>query len=487
MPKYKITDKTTGQSLVVSGDAPPSEQTISEIFSQRGGNAQQAQKTAQPQTLMQKRFPEMIQAGKTLRGGENMIADPNSSTLAGGARVARSVVESASAPLGMIDRAIRGRLESPTTSPIERTLVGGGLDAMNAIGQGANYVGKKINQATLGLAGGVLGHNLGTTPQKASQIYREVPELMGTLSSVVLPAYAGKVAGKSVPAVKNMVNENRISKGMQELKEVAPPTNKELGYDQHLKVASRYIAEQERLTPINPKAELSPIRQAVDNVKMAKQRLWDEKISPVIEKNYAVTIDGANIGKAIKDNVSSYTLRHEPRLAKMVEDYADSFNGKLSIKDLNDAVAELNAKTNAYQKALPEVKAMMENADPIISAKIRAVEAMRDELYGKLDELGNPEVRQLKKDYGSLKQIQTAIERKVVPAERGTKTGSFYETPFGAGVKTVATVGTAMNNLPLAAAGGSMALLKRYLIDRNKPNPKITRSFERLGKSNLMP
>lgn len=448
------------------------------------------------------------QSVQSMKSGIRSSAEKlNRGSIVGGtAQTLNTGFETAFSPFTMADQKIRSMFPAPNTDAprdvfsmqTAGNVVNAGLDVASLIPQLLSGVGSGLTKAGIGLYGGVAGHNLGTSPENAGDIYREVPKLGGNIATVGLPSAIGKYAPKVTPMVKEAVNNSRIEKGMKEIKDVAPPTSKELNYDQHLKTASKYIAEQERLTPINPKAELSPIRQAVDNVKQAKERLWNDKIAPVISQHGNVLIDGGEIANSIRGSISSYTKKHDPSAVSALEDYARTFekydangnkvgNIEIPISDLNTYVTELNARTSAFQKALPDVQALTENARPKIKGEVIAVEKMRELLYDKLDQLGNPEVKQLKKDYGSLMQIQKAIERKVVPTERGKQSGSFYETPFGMAVKTTATLGTAAHNLPLAAAGGSMALLQRYLIGRNKPNPKITRGFERLGKSNLQP
>lgn len=448
------------------------------------------------------------QSVQSIKSGVRGSAEKlNRGSIVGGtAQTLNTGFETAFSPFTIADQKIRSAFPQPN-SEVPRdvfsmqtagNVVNAGLDVASLLPKLLSSIGEGATKAGIGLYGGIAGHNLGTTPENAGDIYREVPKLGGNIATVGIPSAVAKVAPKIIPAIKEGVNNSRIEKGMKEIKDVAPPTSKELNYDQHLKTASKYIAEQERITPINPKAELSPIRQAVDNVRQAKERLWNDKIAPAIQKNGNVMIDGGEIANSIRSSISEYTKKHDPNAVSALEDYARTFekydqagnkvgNIEIPISDLNTYVTELNARTSAFQKALPDVQALTENARPKIKGEVVAVEKMRELLYDKLDQLGSPEVKQLKKDYGSLMQVQKAIERKIIPAERGNKTGSFYETPFGAGVKTVAAVGTAMNNLPLATAGGSMALLKRYLIDRNKPNPKITRAFDRLGKSNLNP
>ena len=97
------------------------------------------------------------------------------------------------------------------------------------------------------------------------------------------------------------------------------------------------------------------------------------------------------------------------------------------------------------------------------------------------------DVRELRKDYGALADIHKALERKIVSSERQGTSNSFYMKPFGTAVAGAATIeGLAHAPLTTLSAGG-MGLIRRLLIDRNKPNPTINRAFGRLGKSDLTP
>lgn len=60
MGTYKVTDPTTGKSVSLTGDSPPTETELNDIFSQIGGENQSAQQqSSQPQQDPTASFPEM--------------------------------------------------------------------------------------------------------------------------------------------------------------------------------------------------------------------------------------------------------------------------------------------------------------------------------------------------------------------------------------------------------------------------------------------
>lgn len=76
MPTYKVTDPNTGKTIKLTGDSPPTEQELEEIFSKIGGQKQQPQ---QEQQAPKESVPQMLgrnlaQAGtKTIDQGANIL------------------------------------------------------------------------------------------------------------------------------------------------------------------------------------------------------------------------------------------------------------------------------------------------------------------------------------------------------------------------------------------------------------------------------
>lgn len=299
---------------------------------------------------------------------------------------------------------------------------------------------------------------------------------------------------KSAPQnISKNINSSRVNDFKSTVKRVAPPTAKELNYEQHLAKATDYIREEAKTMQFDP--SVSPIRQATDVVAGAKERLWNEKIAPAIDKNKDVTVSGGEVAKAIRESISPYTKRHEPLKAEALENYARTFedwsaDGKskvgdyqIPISELNKNITELNAKTSAFQKATGGEKALIENSNARVNGEVRAVEKMRELLYDKLDEVGSPEVRGLKQDYGSLMQVHKALERNIVKIEKGDRSSSFYAKPFGTAVAAGATLEALKNNPKVAVPALLIGAIRKVTLDRNKPQPSIERAFRNLSKS----
>jgi hypothetical protein len=458
----------------------------------------------QPQAKEQLTAPSTTATQRIISAGNAPLATiqqgieqaKRGNVIAGGANIASGAI---SAPFAPISSALQAVREIPFAGNIIANMAESpfrlGSEALNLAGsgiqKGLDVIGVPKNVQNFGL------------PERQSQ---EASQAVGGLTQSVAPLlFAPKIGQtikeqlpKAVEATKTGIETRRVGKAQEEIKRVAPPTSKELNYDQALKRATPYIAEQHRANPITSNSELSPFRQATEIVADAKAKLWDEKIAPQIERHANETIDGKQIADNIRSGISKYVKEHEPTVAQRIEDYARTFenydkSGKflsskeIPLSDANSYIKELNAKTRTYQKGSDVIKAQMEAADPNVASKVSAVEALRDAAYDKLESFGEKDVRELRKDYGSLAQIHRALERRIVPAERGTTSSSFYAKPFGTGVATAATVEGFVRHPKVTSLALVTGILRKALLDRDKPNPTIERAFGRLGKTSLEP
>lgn len=349
------------------------------------------------------------------------------------------------------------------------------LSAVNAVSQAVPAVGNVLNKVSTPIQSIM---NPQTETGKATA---------GTLDNLL--QYAILKNGQTIQDIpKNMVANRaagQIEKATSEIKKVAPPTTKELNYEPLLQRAEPYIAEQQRLTPINPKLPESPIRQATNMVAEAKNSLWS-KVEKPIQENKDLPIDNNYVAGQILQSIPDFIKRTEPKKAQAIADYAESFRGEpISLGQANEYLKTLNAQAKAYEKATPVEKALMENGDPTVLAKVTAADALREEMLNTLP--NGADVMELRKDYGSLAQVHKALERNIVKTEKGGGSGSFYGKPFGTAVATGATIEGLAHSPITTALAGATGLIRKALLERNKSNPTIQRAFERLGKSNLTP
>lgn len=478
MGKYKITDPQSGKSVLVTGDTPPTQDDVEEIFGRsRQQKPQLPTNTERLISNLQTPFQKILPNNPIMQGIGKTLDLPMGipATIANGmakAGQAKSVPEFASG----ITQAGAGI----TALPIAPFVSGmSALSGVPVIGNMMNKVSTPVQSLTQPTS--ETGKNIASTADNILQMVmaRQKPQ-------------AEQLISNAPKAISQNINSGKIAKSQAEIKRVAPPTAKELNYDQHLQKATPYIAEEAKITKIDP--NVSPIRQATEVVANAKERLWNEKIAPAIESNKNVMVDGGEVANAIRSSISEYTKKHDPNSVSALEDYARTFelydqqgkktgNVQIPIGDLNNYVTELNARTNAFQKSTPDVQALTENARPKIKGEVVAVDKMRELLYDKLDETGNPEIRGLKKDYGSLMQIHKALQRNIVKTERGSQSSSFYGKPFGTAVAVGSTLHALQSNPKVAIPAMVIGTIRKYTLDRNKPQPTIERAFNRLAKT----
>jgi hypothetical protein len=416
------------------------------------------------------------------------------SYVAGGAQAGNAALQTALSPFSYADTGIRQATGAMAQSgnPMAQgadAIVNLALDALGLIPKAGSAIGSGLTKAGLGYAG-LVAPNLGTTPQNAQEIRTELPKLAGTVGSIIAPtklSQASRAVGVGAEKFGVAREASQIKKAGTEIKKVAPPQPKELNYDQALNRATPYIAEQARLTPLEKKSDISQVRQTTELLATAKDRLWNEKITPQLEAHPNEVINGTEIAAEIRKSIPEYTKRTDPKLAQSIEDYAQTFDGNISLAEANSFIKELNAKTSAYQKSPPTTKALMETMNPKLSSEITAVNALRDVVYKKLGELGERNVIELRKDYGALAQIHKAMERNIVKAEKDATSQSFYGKPFGTAVAAGATMEGLIHAPITTSLAGTIGFIRRTILQRNKPNPTVNRAIGRLEKSKLEP
>lgn len=106
MPRYKVTDPTTGKSLSLTGDSPPTEQELNDIFSQVHGD----QTSMTPEFQQDKSYPAEATMPPEQKLLENTMAATSGFTLPG-----------AVASLASGAKALLSRSESPLAQAIVNT------------------------------------------------------------------------------------------------------------------------------------------------------------------------------------------------------------------------------------------------------------------------------------------------------------------------------------------------------------------------------
>lgn len=354
--------------------------------------------------------------------------------------------------------------------------VPGAAAAMNAFG--GTVQGLREMSPGTGEAIDAVSNPFQSVIQPTSRAGKAAAGLADIGTQVLGYGMAAKGARRYAPEA---VKARGFEKGVKDFRKAAPPTAKELNLNESLKRAAPYLGEQERLNPISKTSDVSPVRQAYEAIAEAKRSVW-EKAESAVNRHPEALVDGSEISRSIRENISDYVRKHEPQTAAKIEAYAETFNRPIPIQEAWQFISELNARTQRYQKGTPEVQAQLATAFPNVASEVAAVDALRGSVFSRLAQYGERDVAELRKDYGALSAVQKATERNIVKAERDPRYSGYGSSAAGAGrmAETQFLIGS--SNPKAVLFGGIVGLLRDVVTKRNEPNPAMARAMRSFGK-----
>lgn len=83
----------------------------------------------------------------------------------------------------------------------------------------------------------------------------------------------------------------------------------------------------------------------------------------------------------------------------------------MTVSEAEQSLEHLNSEliNSGYWKKLPHERAAAEKADPEIASRVAAANALREQLYDRLEILGEPNVQSLKREYGAIANVENEI------------------------------------------------------------------------------
>ena len=272
--------------------------------------------------------------------------------------------------------------------------------------------GKAVEEGLVGAAGGGVGGGLG---ESASALAGIVAKRFGVGTTAVEEATTG---------IKPRKRNFKFAENFQT-------------------AAPRMDAEA---TAIKPET----IEDWADTAKAARQKLWDTEIQPLVDQHKDVPLDGDAIANRIRAAIPDTMKQYSPAEAKKIEDLANQWTSgggmghqamavpahNTFVGNAEKALEHYNAlvgKTGYWEKS-PSVRADLMKTDGELAGNMATANAIRDELYGKLDEFekmrvqGQPtypaqgvpaatvparNIQQLKKEYGALRNVEDEIRGRI--------------------------------------------------------------------------
>jgi hypothetical protein len=178
-----------------------------------------------------------------------------------------------------------------------------------------------------------------------------------------------------------------------------------------------------RLVDANAANPIKTVGEFGDLAHDAADNLWKNEIQPQIDRHAETVIDTTPIRDQIRTGITSTMKKYFPDEAASMEQFANLFNGKTTVGEANNDLQAFNAKLKGYYRLSPEARAAIGKTDGDLSALQNAADGMREQLYTTLEANGEKIPRDLRKQYGALKSIESVFDKRATVADRQAPLG----------------------------------------------------------------
>jgi hypothetical protein len=357
----------------------------------------------------------------------------------------------------------------------------GTVGAAKSLGKGA------LRQAVkTGIKGGAVSGGLAGL---GGELQSEDPTLGGSFKNTLKGAAVGGAIGGVVSAVPAAgVQGFRAVRGTaREVKNfIAPevdvalikaikPSANNTGFKQALQTVLPDINETSELakTPIR---NLENLAQAI---KATKNRIWDT-YQALLGPNADATIDGNKVADAMMSSIDCRFASQNPQRVERIAAIADTYRKQISLKDAEDFLQSANNDLYSYY-AKNKVGKKVALGDPETAYIVKEAEALRDALYGKLNDLTGKNAGALKQKYGALLNIENEVIKRINVAARQNPENLAEQVSFAQGVGRVLK-SAANTEFGDAIQGAGQIVGARYLKNKNTSDALIQTAFSKLKK-----
>lgn len=360
-----------------------------------------------------------------------------------------------------------GHLFTPPESTDEKvaSALGPGLPAYRAV--------KGLGQQTYGFGKDIL---TGSPEQKAHGVAGLTTELgsmfLGGKKAPEAVADAAKIPGR----IAESVDAGRVGKATGELKNaITSGVTPDFGKHLDRAISKGYLHDIEKT--VKPK----DMRAAAEAVLDRADRIQKDVVKPAINRHPFETVSGDEVGKVVNDIFTPEMEKFFPEALKKIAKETGRYAGKpITLPEANFLIEKLNAINRSLDKAAPESSSAAQRVNVSKAASKAAVVKLRELLYDKLEQLGEPNIREAQKDYGSLREVGEAMRKNVTRAERVGKGPSLAKSAFQKHPwMTLGAIAGAGLAHPSALA---IPFMQWVMERRATPNATIDRAFGRLGK-----
>ncbi|GAC1632848.1 MAG: hypothetical protein NVS9B14_06640 [Candidatus Acidiferrum sp.] len=233
----------------------------------------------------------------------------------------------------------------------------------------------------------------------------------------------------------------------------------------------------------NPISEIKNTEQLLGAVRAAKQHVLgaiEERLGPVAE----LQVDTSAIAKEMRSSVTKRMREQYPEQAAAIEKRAATYEQPHTLRELEQGIIDANDDLKGFYKQPVQGESSVSGSTRATLAEARAARKLLDQ---KVEELSGAGVKELKVEYGALRDVERATARQHAVATR-TKEGGLWE-----GLSYLHAAGDVLSGNPLGAikAGGILTagkMLKTlrspdFLIEQSFHGPKAFTAAEAIGKA----
>lgn len=348
------------------------------------------------------------------------------------------------------------------SSPIQNlgtaASVGSNLIGLGEEGTLASTAKGQITQAVKegALQGGVQGvggyletnqkHNVGGAVLAGAKGATQGAIFAGS-SATLQPLFTGEVTpGSLIKDTKNKVTELKNTFTPEQktaLVRAIKPGKNNVNFTTDLNLATPYI-EDTMVKSGKPITDLDSLDSAITDT---KKRVWQD-YKNIQGPNGKATIDGNIIADQMVSALDKRFVAQNPEKAAAIEQIADTYRHDLTLNEAEEFLQSANNDLHSYY-AKNKVGQKVAAADPEKGYVVKEADAIRDQLYGKLNELTGEDAAKIKKTYGALTNIQNeVIGRKNVAARQAP-------VSLGQQISRISAAGDIVKGINLAKPGES--------------------------------
>jgi hypothetical protein len=291
-------------------------------------------------------------------------------------------------------------------------------------------------------------------------------------------AAGGALAEYGAPGLTATGKAIGIGKTAEELATVAAkPGKRNVNWSDAWQRSAPYIADQH----VNNKP-IKNIKDMADAALEASHDLWNNKVLPLVKGHENDLLNVNSVADGVRDHITPSMTKLSSEKAKGIEQIANSYAGSgsmMNIGEIEKDIEHLNAEltTNGWwKKSASERAAAIKSGDPD-GAKSVAADKLRDVIYDHIDSFKSPtgdqpSIRELKKDYGALRNIENEFRGQVNVQGRqsivglkqtlGALAGAAHGGPVGVGMAILPLLDKIANS-PDASAGRAARLAARAI------------------------